>query len=133
MRTLRRSAIIISLMTLALSSPGHAACGPGYESCEPSAVEVRAKVERLLDSAWLTPHAIASLEKFDGRSVDTQGRKTYEIRILAVLNYSGDKLLCRLSSCPELHNYVVRTDETAKKATIAGWMFFEQQVGQEWR
>ena len=49
MRTLRRSAIIISLMTLALSSPGHAACGPGYESCEPSADEVRAKVERLFE------------------------------------------------------------------------------------
>jgi hypothetical protein len=133
MRTYRLSAIIISVITLALSSSGYATCGPGYESCEPTANEIQAKVEQLLNSAYLTPHSIVSLNKFDGRSFETEGRKTYEIRILAVLNYSDDKLLCRISSCPELHNYMVRTDEAAKKATIAGWMFFEQQVGQAWR
>jgi hypothetical protein len=132
MRTLRRSAFVISLMTLALSSPGHAACGPGYESCEPSANEVRAKVERLLDSAWLTPPAIVSLEKFDGRNVETQGRKIYEMRVFVVLNYSGDKLQCRTSFCPELQNYLVNVDEAAKKVTVAGWLFFEH-AEQGWR
>jgi hypothetical protein len=132
MRTFLLSAIIISFITLALSSPSNAACGPGNKDCEPSADEIQAKVEQLLNSAYLTPHSIVSLNKFDGRSFETEGRKTFEVRILAVLNYSGDKLLCRLSSCPELHNYVVRTDVTAKKATIAGWLFFER-VGQDWR
>jgi hypothetical protein len=132
MRTFHRSAIIISLVTLALSSPNHAACGPAYESCEPTANEIQAKAEQLLNSAYLTPYSLVSLNKFDGRSFEIEGRKTYEIRILAVLNYSGDKLLCRINSCPELHNYVVRIDETAKKATVAGWLFFEQ-AGQGWR
>jgi hypothetical protein len=132
MGTLRRSAIIVSFMTLALASPGRAACGPGNEGCEPSADEVRAKIERLLDSAWLTPHAIVSLEKFDGRSVETQGRKTYEMRVFVVLNYSGDKLQCRTSFCPELHNYLVNVDGAAKKATVAGWLFFEH-AEQGWR
>ena len=133
MHTSRLSAVIISLITLALSSPGYAACDPGHESCEPTANEIQAKVEQLLNSAYLTPHSIVSLKQFDGRSFEAEGRKTYEIRILAVLNYSDDKLLCRLSSCPELHNYVVTTDVAAKKATVAGWLFFEQQVGQGWR
>jgi hypothetical protein len=61
--TFRRSAIIVSFIVLALASPGRAACGLGYEGCEPSADEVRAKVEQLLDSTWLTPHAIVPLEK----------------------------------------------------------------------
>jgi hypothetical protein len=132
MRTFRRSAIIISFITLALSTPGHAVCGPGYESCEPSADEVRAKIERLLNSAWLTPHTIVSLEKFDGRSIETQGRKTYEMRVFIVLNYSGDKLRCRTSYCPELQDYSVKVDEAAKKTTIAGWLFFEH-ADQGWR
>ena len=132
MRTFRLSAIIISFVTLVLSSPSNAACGPGHENCEPSENEVQAKVEQLLNSAYLTPHSIVSLNKFDGRSFETEGRKTYEIRISVVLNYSDDKLLCRISSCPELHNYVVRTDAAEKKVTVAGWLFFEQ-VGQGWR
>jgi hypothetical protein len=132
MHNFRRSAIIVSFATLALSCPCNAACGSGYENCEPSTNEVQAKVEQLLNAAFLTPYSLVSLNKFDGRSFVSEGRKTYEIRIMAVLNYSGDELLCRLSSCPELHNYVVRTDEAAKKATIAGWLFFEQ-VGQGWR
>jgi len=132
MRTFWRSAIIISFITLALSSPGHAICGPGYESCEPSVDEAGAKIERLLNSAFLTPHSIVSFEKLDGRSVETQGRKIYEMRFLAVLNYSGDKLRCRMSHCSELHNYLVQVDEAAKKATIAGWLFFEKAEG-GWR
>ena len=132
MRTFWRSAIIISFITLVLSFPGHAVCGPGNESCEPSADEVRAKIEQLLNSAWLTSHSIVSLEKFNGRSLETGGRKIYEMRFFAALNYSGDKLRCRKSRCPELHNYSVEIDEAAKKATIAGWLFFEQ-TEREWR
>ena len=132
MSTFWRSAIIISFLTLVLSSPGHAVCGSGNENCEPSVDEARAKIERLLNVAWLTPHSIVSLEKLDGRGLETQGRKIYEMRFFAVLNYSGDKLRCRKSRCPELHNYSVEIDEAAKKATIAGWLFFEQTDG-EWR
>jgi hypothetical protein len=124
MGTFRRSAIIINF--------GRAACGPGYESCEPSADEVRAKIERLLDSAWLTPHSIVALENFNGRSVETQGRKTYEMRVFVVLNYSGEKLQCRTSFCLELHNYLVNVDGAPKKVTVAGWLFFER-AKQGWR
>jgi hypothetical protein len=126
------SATIISFVTLVLSFPGHAVCGPGNGSCEPSLDEARAKIERLLNSAFLTPYSIASLEKLDGRGLEIQGRKKYEMRFFAVLNYSGDKLRCRTSLCPELHNYLVKVDEAAKKATIAGWLFFER-AEREWR
>src|SRR5262249_10353072 len=132
MGTFRRSATIISFITLALSSPGHAVCGPGNENCEPSQDDVRVKVEQLFNSAFLTPYSIVSLEKFDGHGVETQGRKIYEMRFFAVLNYSGDKLRCQKKLCPELHNYLVEIDEAAKKATIAGWLFFEQ-TEQTWR
>jgi len=132
MCSFRLPVIAVSFIMLALSSPSYAACDTGHEGCEPTANEIQAKVEQLLNSAYLTPHSIVSLNKFDGRSFEAEGRKTYEIRILAVLNYSDDKLLCRISSCPELHNYVVRTDVAAKKATVAGWLFFEQ-AGQGWR
>ena len=120
-----RSAIIIGFMTWTLSSAGHAACGPGYESCEPSVDEARAKIERLLSSAFLTPYAIVSWDKLDGRSVETQGRKIYEMRFSVVLNYSGDRLVCRKKLCPELHNHTLKVDVAAKKATVAGWLFFD--------
>ena len=126
MRTFRRSAII-GFIALALSSTGHATCDPGYESCEPSVDETWAKIEGLLNSAFLTPYSIVSLDKFDGRSVETQDRKVYEMRFSAVLNYSGDKLRCRKSLCPELHNYLVEVDEARKKATIAGWLFLNER------
>jgi len=126
MRVFRRLAIIINFMTLVFSSPGHAGCNPGYESCEPSAHEVRAKIEQLFNAAFLTPHSIVSLEKLDSRHAETHGRKIFEMRFLAVINYSGDKLICRIALCPDMHNYLVETDEAAKKATIAGWLFFEQ-------
>ena len=125
MRTFLRAAIISSFITLALSSPGQAACGPGNENCEPTIDEARAKIEQLLNSAFLTPHSIVSFEKLDGRNIDTQDRKIYEMRFFAVLNYTGDKLRCRQNLCPELHNFSVEVDEAAKKATIAGWLFFE--------
>ncbi|HEY6024594.1 MAG TPA: hypothetical protein VIV34_10515 [Pseudolabrys sp.] len=87
---------------------------------------MRAKIEQLLDSAFLTPHAVISVQKLDGRGVEAQGRKKYEMRFVAVLSYSGDKLRCRTDLCPELHNHLLEIDETTKKATIAGWLFFEQ-------
>ena len=132
MRTIGRSLAIIGVTVLTLSSPGRGACGPGLVSCEPSAEDARAKIERLLDSAFATPHSIVSLEKLDGRRVETPDRKVYELRFWAVVSYSDDQLLCRMKHCPELHNYLVEIDKTAKKATIAGWLFFEP-AEQGWR
>jgi hypothetical protein len=132
MRVFRRLALLIAFMTLAISSPGRAACGPENDGCAPSAVETRAKVARLLDSAFLTPYAIVAVEKHDGREIETQGHKKYEMRFSVVLNYSGDRLRCRVDLCPELHNYLLAIDEAAKKATVSGWLFFEQ-TGDGWR
>ena len=126
------SAIVIGLMTAVLSPPATALCGAGHRSCEPSIDEVRMKIERLLDSAFLTSHSLGTLEKLDGRRVETQDRKIFEVRFSVVVNYSGDKLRCRIPLCPELHNYLVEVDEAAKTATIAGWLFFEQ-ADQGWR
>lgn len=71
---------------------------PGYASCEPSIDEVRGKVERLLNSTFLTSHSVVPLEKFDSRGFEMQGRKMYEMRMVVVLIYSGDKLRCRRKS-----------------------------------
>ena len=132
MRTTLRPALAIAIMMLAVSSPGQAACGPGNDGCAPSADEARAKIARLLDSALLTPHAIISVEKRDGREIETQGRKKYEMRFSVVLSYSDDRLRCRINLCPELHNYLLEIDAAAKKATISGWLFFELADG-GWR
>lgn len=99
-RSVRRAAVIAGLMMLVLSSAGHAACGPGTEACEPAIEEARAKLERLFSSAYVTPHALVSLEKRDGRSLETRGRRMYEMRFVAVLNYPGDRLRCRKHLCP---------------------------------
>ena len=132
MRALRQLAIAVNLMLLLVSAPGHAACGPGAEPCEPSMNDARAKVGKLLDAAYVTPHVIVSLEKLDGRGFETNGRKVYEMRMSAVMSYSGESLTCRTSLCPELGNYLVEIDRPAKKATISGWIFFEQSA-QGWR
>ena len=123
---------ICSLLALALSSPVHAACGSGIGSCEPSVDDARAKIEQLLGTAYVTPPKIVSLEKLDGRGVETQSRKIYEMRVYAVTTYTGDKLQCRINLCPQLRNYLVEVDEAAKKATIAGWLFFES-TDRGWR
>jgi hypothetical protein len=132
MRAFWRLAVAVNLMLLMVSAPGHAACGPGAEPCEPSMSDARAKVEKLLNAAYVTPHAIMSLERFDGRGFEDRGRKIYEMRMSAVMSYSGESLTCRTSLCPELTNYLVEIDKTARKATISGWLFFEQS-GQGWR
>ena len=127
------SAAAIGFMMLAFSPPAWAACAPpGDVGCGPSAGEERAKVEQLLDAAFSTPHAIVSLEKLDGRSIETNGRGKYEMRFAVVLRYSGDKLQCREALCPELHNYLLEIDEAARTATVAGWLFFDQ-ADQGWQ
>jgi len=123
---------VCSLLALVFSSPVYAACGPGDESCEPSIDDARAKIEQLLSATYVTPPRIVSIEKLDGRNVDTQSRKIYEMRIFAVMNYTGEKLLCRINLCPQLSNYLVEVNESAKRATIAGWLFFER-VDRGWR
>ena len=57
-----------------------------------------------------------------------RAEKYMKCGFFVVLNYSGDKLRCRTSCCPELHNYSVEIDETAKKATIAGWLFLNKRT-----
>jgi hypothetical protein len=133
MRTFRRTAIILifTILAVTLSSPARAVCS-GDEDCGPSPDEVRAKVEQLLDSAFVTPHAIISLENFNGRDVGTPGQKKYEMRFFATVSYSGDRLRCRRDLCPELHNYLLEIDAAAKRANVAGWLFFEQ-AQQGWR
>ncbi len=120
------------IIAFALSCSGHAACGLGNNQCEPPSVVTRAKVEQLLNSALSSPYSIMSLETVDGHSGDALGRKTYEVRFSAVINYSGDELRCRTTLCRELQNYSVTVDKTAKRATISGWLFLEE-TRQGWR
>jgi hypothetical protein len=117
---------------MGVSSVSHAACNSGDEGCEPSQNEVRARVEQLLNSAFLTPYSIISLEKFNGRSVEIGGEKKYEMRFFATLSYSADKLNCRRDLCPELHNYLLEVDVVKKRANVAGWLFFER-ADRGWR
>jgi len=65
---------------------------------------------------------LGALEKLDGRSFETQGKKKYECGFLAVVTYSCDTLQCRIKLWPELPNYLVEVDKTERKAKIAGWL-----------
>jgi hypothetical protein len=126
MRCFWRPLLVIAFTMLANPSSGWAACGSGNSGCEPSTDETRAKIGRLLDAAFLTPHAIVAVERHDGREIESQGPKKYELRFSVVMSYSGDRLRCRVNLCPELHNYLLEVDEAAKKATVSGWLFFER-------
>lgn len=126
MRTSLLAAAAAILVTLSLATPGHGACGSGDGSCEPALENARQKMSQLLDSAFLSPHLLTSFEKLDGRSLETRERKVYEMRVLAVLSYSGDRLRCRIRLCPQLHNYLVEIDDRSKTAKVAGWLFFER-------
>src|SRR5689334_25391651 len=102
------------------------------QAAEPAIDDARAKVERLLDQAFLPPYAVVSLEKLDGRNIETRDKMLYEMRFRAELNYSGERLRCRKPLCPELHNYLFEVDAAAKKAIVAGWLFLEWD-SQGWR
>ena len=121
-----RSALVSLFIAMGVSSISHAACNSADEDCEPSQNEIQAKVEQLLNSAFLTPHSIVSLETFNGHSVETRGGKKYEMRFFATLSYSDDKLRCRRNLCPELHNYLLEVDAVKKRANVAGWLFFDR-------
>jgi len=123
MRNFSRRVTTVGLIALLLSPM--AALASGMELSEPSLDDARAKLERLLSSALLSKYSIATLEGEGGRTGEMLGHKTYEMRFFAAVNYSDDKLRCRVVLCPELQNFVVKVDEARKKATIAGWLFFE--------
>ncbi len=132
MHVFRRTSFVTVCLFLGISSSGQAACGAGNARCEPSAEETRAKIVRLLDTTFVTPHKIVTVDKRDGREIETQGRREYEMRFSVVVSYSGDRLRCRTDLCPELHNYLLEIDAPAKKATVSGWLFF-RQAGDGWR
>jgi len=48
--------------------------------------------------------------------------------MVAVVTYSGDTLQCRIKLCPELHNYLVEIDKTAKQAKIVAGSFSTKKV-----
>lgn len=121
-------AVLCAAFALALASPAHAQC----KDCEPPVDLARADVAHTLNAAFLSPFTLATFEKLDGRSLETQGRKVYEMRIRAVVKYQGISLRCRRKSCPELHHYIMDVDTAAKTATVAGWLFFENN-GTGWR
>lgn len=121
----RPTAAAATFLLAAFLTPGQAACDRADHRCEPSADDARQKMQRLLDSAYLTPHTIASFEKVEGRTVKTKTDTVYEMRVLAVVKYLDDKLSCRVRLCPELHNYLVEVDGRAKTAKVAGWVFFK--------
>lgn len=132
MNYFRRTATAAAFLLLTLT-PSHAGCDRAdHNHCEPSADDARQKMQHLLDTAYVTPHTIASFEKVEGRNVETKGGSVYEMRVLAVLKYAGDKLSCRARLCPELHNYLVEVNGREKTAKVAGWVFFKM-TSQGWR
>jgi hypothetical protein len=122
-------AIALAVFAVALASSARAAC---TGNCEPTVDAAKETIEETLKSAFLSPFTLVSFEKVEGHAVDTKGRRIYQMRIRAVLNYAGIRLRCRRKLCPELHHYVVQIDAASKKATILGWLFFEQDDVQGW-
>src|SRR6188474_2258011 len=128
MCTVLRAAALISL-ALVLVSPAHAAC---RGNCEPNVEDARAAMQQIFRQTFLSPYTLISFERLDGRSGERYGGAFYEMRIRAVVHYDGVRLRCRRPSCPELHHYLLEDDARAKKATVAGWLFLEND-GDGWK
>jgi hypothetical protein len=128
MRIVLRAAALVSV-ALALASTARAACSG---NCEPSVEVAQAAMQQIFKQTFLSPYTLISFERLDGRSGERYGGVFYEMRIRAVLHYEGAKLRCRRPACPELHHYLLENDAASKKATVAGWLFLEQD-GDRWR
>ena len=128
MRIVSRAAALVSL-ALALASPARAGCSG---NCEPSVEVAQAAMQQIFKQTFLSAYTLVSFERLDGRSGERYGSVFYEMRIRAVLHYDGVRLRCRRPSCPELHHYLLENDAASKKATVAGWLFLEQD-GDGWK
>ena len=128
MRIVLRAAAIAGV-TPVLVSPARAACSG---NCEPSVEVAQAAMQQIFRQTFLSPYTLVSFERLDGRSGERYGGVFYEMGIRAVLHYDGVKLRCRRPACPELHHYLLEEDARSKKATVAGWLFLEQD-GDRWR
>ena len=128
MRIVLRAAAIAGV-ALALAAPARAACSG---KCEPSVEVAQAAMQKIFKETFLSPYTLVSFERLDGRSGERYGSVFYEMRIRAVLHYDGARLRCRRPSCPELHHYLLENDAALKKATVAGWLFLEQD-GDGWK
>ncbi len=89
-------------------------------------------MQQIFKQTFLSAYTLVSFERLDGRSGERYGSVFYEMRIRAVLHYDGVRLRCRRPSCPELHHYLLENDAASKKATVAGWLFLEQD-GDGWK
>ena len=128
MRIVSRAAAIAGV-ALVLASPARAVCSG---NCEPSVEVAQAAMQQIFKQTFLSPYTLVSFERLDGRSGERYGGVFYEMRIRAVLHYDGIRLRCRRPSCPELHHYLLEDDARAKKATVAGWLFLEND-GDGWK
>lgn len=128
MRSVLRAAAMAGV-ALALAAPAQAACTGG---CEPSVEVAQATMQKIFRQTFLSPYTLISFERLDGRSGERYGGVFYEMRIRAVLHYDGARLRCRRPSCPELHHYLLEDDARSKKATVAGWLFLEND-GDGWK
>ena len=128
MRIVPRAAAMAAV-ALALAAPARAAC---TGNCEPSVEDARAAMQHIFRQTFLSPYTLISFERLDGRSGERYGGAFYEMRIRAVVHYEGVRLRCRRPSCPELHHYLLEDDARSKKATVAGWLFLEND-GDGWK
>jgi hypothetical protein len=115
------------LISILLVNRVEAACVFGIgSSCEPSLAHGISKFEGRLITILQQPFMIESIVKTNGKAGEIFGRKIYEMQMMAVLTYKNEAIQCRVPPCPDLHNYSVRVDKAAKRATISGWIAFEQ-------